>query len=137
VKHAHHEFDIDHPGKDSYELRKAGATQVIVGSGKRWAMIVESSAARDPELTDLLQRLALGSIDLILVEGFRDDKFPKVEVHRKSLERPLFYPIDDFIIAIATDDVATHTNALTAIDLEEVGALADFLVEYCAAATRV
>jgi len=135
VKHAHHEFDIDHPGKDSYELRKAGANQVIVGSGKRWAMIVESNSGGDPSLTDFLQRLALGSTDLILVEGFRDDKFPKVEVHRKSLDRPLFYPIDDFIIAIATDDAASHANALPAIDLDEVEALADFLVGYCAAAT--
>jgi molybdopterin-guanine dinucleotide biosynthesis protein MobB len=100
-------------------------------------MVVESGAAREPSLTDFLQRLALGTTDLILVEGFRDDRFPKVEVHRKSLERPLFYPTDDFIIAIATDDVATHTKELPAIALEEVGVLADFLVEYCAAATRV
>lgn len=131
VKHAHHAFDIDHPGKDSYELRRAGADQVLVGSGERWAMVVESRTGKEPLLTDFLQRLELRDVDLILVEGFRHVMFPKVEVHRQSLERDLFYLNDDFIIAIATDDVATHGASLPAIGLDDVEALADFLVAYC------
>jgi molybdopterin-guanine dinucleotide biosynthesis protein MobB len=134
VKHAHHTFDIDHPGKDSYELRKAGATQVIVGSSERWAMVVETTSGGDPTLTDFLQHLVTADIDLIMVEGFRWLSFPKIEVHRKSRDRSLFYPDDDFIIAIVSDDVATHETVLPVIKLDEVDALADFLIGYCAAA---
>jgi len=131
VKHAHHEFDIDYPGKDSYELRKAGANQVLVGSGERRALIVETTSYGDPELTDFLHHLVIADTELILVEGFRDIKFPKVEVHRQTLGRELFYPTDNFVIAIATDDVATHSSNLPALNIENVDAIADFLICYC------
>lgn len=134
VKHAHHEFDIDHPGKDSYELRKAGANQVLVGSGERWAMIVETAGAHDAELTDFLNHLVIGDIELILVEGFRHKLFPKIEVHRQQLGRELFYPQDDSIIAIATDDVAMHKSTLPILHIDKVESIADFLVDYCTAA---
>ncbi len=134
VKHAHHDFDIDYPGKDSYELRKAGASQVVVGSGARWAMVVETTHGGDPELTDLLHHLVVADSDLILVEGFRDEKFPKLEVHRNALGRKLFYPTDEFIIGIAADDMKTHKGILPSFDIENVAAIADFLAEYCAAA---
>ncbi len=134
VKHAHHPFDIDHPGKDSYELRRAGADQVLVGSGERWAMIVETPSAKEPLLTDFLQHLVTAETDLILVEGFRHMMFPKIEVHRRSLNHPFFYPEDHFIIALVTDDVDAHKDALHTIDLNRVEALADFLLEYCTAA---
>lgn len=134
VKHAHHDFDIDYPGKDSYELRKAGANQVLVGSAQRWAMVVETAGSRDPELTEFLHRLLIADTDLILVEGFRDEKFPKIEVHRQTLGRDLFYPTDDFIIAVVTDNVATHNGALPTLDIENIDSIVDFLISYCAAA---
>ncbi len=137
VKHAHHAFEIDYPGKDSYELRKAGASQVLVGSGERWAMMVETVSTQDPALTDFLQHLVLADIDLIVVEGFRWLSFPKIEVTRNANDGRLFYPDDDFIIAIVTDDVDAHKNALPALNLEHVDELADFLVEYCRAAVKV
>lgn len=134
VKHAHHDFDIDYPGKDSYELRKAGASQVLVGSAQRWAMIVETTSSREPELTEFLHRLVTADIELILVEGFRDENFPKIEVHRRTLGRNLFYPSDEFIIAVASDDVAMHKSDLTILDINDVDSIADFLIHYCAAA---
>ncbi len=134
VKHAHHDFDIDYPGKDSYELRKAGADQVLVGSAQRWAMVVETATSSEAELTDFLQRLVITDIELILVEGFRDQSFPKIEVHRRSLQRDLFYLRDEFIIAVASDDVAMHKSDLPILDISDVDAIANFLASYRAAA---
>ena len=81
IKHTHHAFDIDYPGKDSYELRKAGANQILVGSGQRWAMVVEAPSNDEPQLADFLQK-----IDVILVEGFREVQFTKIEMHRSKLQ---------------------------------------------------
>ena len=134
VKHAHHDFDIDYPGKDSYELRKAGANQVLVGSGKRWAMIVETPSDNEANLADFLHKLDLSAVDLILVEGFREVQFPKLEVHRSKLGRSLFYPHDESVIALATDAVDEHRGAIRALDLNQLEALADFIVDYCSAA---
>ena len=134
VKHAHHDFDIDYPGKDSYELRKAGANQVLVGSAARWAMVVETSPRGEPELTDFLHHLVIADTELILVEGFRDEKFPKLEVHRHALGRELFYPTDAFVIGIAADDLQTHKGILPSFDIENIDAIADFLTEYCTVA---
>jgi len=131
VKHAHHDFDIDYPGKDSYELRKAGANQVLVGSAARWAMVVETNAHNEPELTDFLHHLVIADTELILVEGFRDKHFPKLEIHRHALGRELFYPTDEFVIGIVADDPQTHKGILPSFDIENVNAIADFLVEYC------
>lgn len=136
IKHAHHDFDIDYPGKDSYELRKAGADQVLVGSGERHAIVIETRSGKDPELADFLARLNLDAVDLILVEGFRDASFPKIEVHRKSLDRELFYAEDEFIIAIVTDDVAVQASELPIFGLEKLDSLSGFLVSYCAEAKR-
>ena len=135
VKHAHHEFDIDYPGKDSYELRKAGANQVLVGSGERWAMVVETPFGTEAELTNFLARLELAHTDIILVEGFRHVKFPKIEVYRQELERELLYPHDSDIIAVATDYVDAIGSDLPTIELEKIDSLADFVASYCLAAT--
>ncbi len=110
VKHTHHEkFDIDKPGKDSYRLRKAGAQQMLVASAKRWALMVEQppqDIIEDPDLFALLPHLDLSKIDLILVEGFKHEAISKIELHRPERQRPLLYPDDSNIIAIATD----HNN---------------------------
>lgn len=105
VKHAHHSFDIDHPGKDSYELRKAGADQMLVASRHRIALVVETHEQREePRLEDALALLIPSQLDLVLVEGFKLAAIPKIELHRPRLDKPLMYPEDSNIIAIASDE---------------------------------
>lgn len=131
VKHAHHDFDIDYPGKDSYELRKAGADQVLVGSAQRWALIVEQPMPEKPELDVLLERLVDTSLDLILVEGFKPDFFPKIELHRPALKRPLMFPEDHSIVAVATDAPLGGPCSLPVLDLNDPAEIADFIIERC------
>jgi molybdopterin-guanine dinucleotide biosynthesis protein B len=134
VKHAHHDFDIDYPGKDSFELRKAGAKQVLVGSDQRWAMVVETPSSGEAEFTDFLARLDLNHTNVILVEGFRHVRFPKIEVYRQELKRDLFYLEDNSIIAVATDCTAAIDGEIPVIELDRTDKLADFIVDYCRAA---
>ncbi|WP_198264017.1 molybdopterin-guanine dinucleotide biosynthesis protein B [sulfur-oxidizing endosymbiont of Gigantopelta aegis] len=114
VKHTHHEkFDIDKPGKDSYRLRKAGAEQMLVASAKRWALMVEhpeQTKLTEPNLFELLPHLELNKADLILVEGFKHENISKIELHRPLLAKPLLYPDDENIIAIASDQVNFKTS---------------------------
>jgi molybdopterin-guanine dinucleotide biosynthesis protein MobB len=130
VKHAHHDFEIDYPGKDSYELRKAGAVQMLVGSRKRWALIVETEAQTEPRLADLMQHLQPESLDLILVEGFKLEGIPKIEIHRPSLGKPLLAPTDPSVMAIATDAPLRVTSALPLLDLNDVDAIAAFVIDH-------
>lgn len=130
LKHAHHAFDIDHPGKDSYELRKAGAEQMLIASNQRWALMVESPVSDDVSLTTMLDQLNRNTLDLILVEGFRHEPFPKIELHRTALGKPLLFPEDDSIMAIACDaPLETH---LPQLDLNAPEAIAAFILNYCA-----
>jgi molybdopterin-guanine dinucleotide biosynthesis protein B len=101
VKHAHHEFDIDRPGKDSWLHREAGASEVVVASSRRWALIHELRGEPEPPLAELLAKLS--PADLVIVEGFKRHAHPKLEVYRASVGKPLQYPDDDCIVAIATD----------------------------------
>src|SRR6185312_11375214 len=101
LKHAHHQFDVDKPGKDSWEHRQAGATEVLVGSAHRWALMHELRGAPEPELDALLGRLS--PVDLVLVEGFKRGPLPKIEVHRTANGKPLLHPDDPAIVAVATD----------------------------------
>ncbi|MCW9024671.1 MAG: molybdopterin-guanine dinucleotide biosynthesis protein MobB [Gammaproteobacteria bacterium] len=118
IKHAHHHFDIDIPGKDSYELRKAGADQVLVASQKRWALITETPDSDvDPDLQQMVNALEQPRLDLILVEGFKHVSFPKIELHRPSLNQPLLFPDDKDIIAIATDTALPVETTLPVLDL--------------------
>lgn len=105
IKHAHHDFDIDYPGKDSYELRKAGADQMLVASASRIAQVTELSTAesQEPNLQSLLQRIDTASCDLILVEGFKHESFPKIEINRSTHPKPLMFPSDESIIGLITD----------------------------------
>lgn len=104
IKHTHHDFDIDKPGKDSFVLRKAGANQVLVASDKRCALMTEYEERSEPEMKQLIKKLDLEKIDLVLVEGFRRLLFPKIELHRPVTEKKLIYPEDESIIAIASDE---------------------------------
>jgi len=129
VKHAHHEFDIDKPGKDSYRLRKAGARQMLVASSKRQALMTENVIAQEPRLDELIQRLDLNDIDLVLVEGFKHIPFPKIELHREALGKPLLYPQDSNIIALASDHPG-DCGELPSLDINDTAAIAAFIVRW-------
>ena len=134
IKHAHHHFDIDYPGKDSYVLRKAGAKQTLVTSRHRMAWIREIGEGQDePSLTDAINALDLEKLDLILVEGFKHEHFPKIELHRPALGKPLMFPDDKDIFAIACDgpiesDVSTRDD-LSMLDLNQPEEIARFVIE--------
>lgn len=130
VKHAHHSFEIDKPGKDSYELRKAGAVQTLVGSRRRWALVAETEEEREPRLDDLLRHLDQDALDFILVEGFKGERFPKIELHRPGLGHPLLHPDDDSIIAIASDAPLSMKTSLPVLDLNQPEGIVDFAVEF-------
>ena len=126
IKHAHHDFDIDKPGKDSYELRKAGAGQVLVSSAKRSALITEYEIQVEPNIIDLINQLDIKNTDLILVEGFRHLSFPKIELHRPILGKPLIFPEDDAVIAVATDETI-DAGDLPLLNLNVVEEIAGFV----------
>ena len=102
LKHAHHDFDIDQPGKDSHRLRKAGASQMMVASRRRHARIMETDLA-EADFHQLLASFDQTCLDLLLVEGFKHEHFPKIELHRAAIGKPLLFPIDSDIIALASD----------------------------------
>ena len=129
VKHAHHEFDIDIPGKDSYELRKAGADQVLVASDRRRALVREMATPAEPRLEELVKKLDLDEVDLVLVEGFRHMPFPKIELHRPSLQKGLIFPNDANVIAVAADEVI-DTHGLLLLDINQPEHLVKFICEW-------
>ncbi|MBS7539806.1 molybdopterin-guanine dinucleotide biosynthesis protein B [Ancylobacter lacus] len=130
IKHAHHAFDVDTPGKDSHTHRVVGAQEVLVASSARWALMHELRGAPEPELPELLGHLA--PVDLVLVEGFKRDRHPKIEIHRAEVGKPLLFPDDPFIVAIASDAAtgqgALAGAALPVIDLDDAEAVADMVV---------
>ena len=131
IKHSHHEFDIDIPGKDSYELRKAGVEQVMVASRRRWALMVETPNQHDdPQLDQLIQHLDSSALDLILVEGFKHAAIPKIELHRPALNKPLLCPEDSNIIAIATDAPISQQVDIPTLNLNNLAAITDFIVNF-------
>ena len=130
IKHSHHDFEIDYPGKDSYELRAAGASPVMIVSPYRRALITEFQSVRDIDLIDQLAAFPQADLDLILVEGFRHESFPKIELHRPSLGKALLYPNDSSIIAIASDETLNITNQLPCLDLNSPQAIAHFIFNY-------
>lgn len=135
VKHAHHRFDIDQPGKDTYRHREAGAMEVLIASDRRWALMHEQPVPTPPQIGLLLQQLDAG-VDWVLVEGFKDSTLPKIEVWRQPTAheppRPVRYPHDPHIVALATDDPSRLPAAVPALlpvlDLNAPDALADWLV---------
>jgi molybdopterin-guanine dinucleotide biosynthesis protein B len=125
IKHAHHSFDVDQPGKDSYEHRRAGATEVLVASANRWALMHELRGDDEPGLDALVARMT--AVDLLLVEGFKRHPHPKLEIHRPSNGKPLLCPDDPHIVAVASD-VPLAGLALPRLDLNDVPAIADFIL---------
>jgi molybdopterin-guanine dinucleotide biosynthesis protein B len=124
VKHAHHAFDIDQPGKDSWLHREAGASEVAIVSSRRWALIHELGEEPEPPLLAMLERLS--PVDLVIVEGFKRHRHPKLEVFRESLGKPLLHPNDDCIVAIATDAPLPQAQ-VPVISLEAIEQVADVL----------
>ena len=129
VKHAHHAFDIDKPGKDSYRLRKAGAQQMLIASSQRQALMTENLTPQEPHLDELITRLDLDTIDLILVEVFKHVPFPKIELHREALGKTLLYPDDPAIIAVACDH-PVDTGGLPSLDINDTGAITTFILDW-------
>lgn len=127
VKHAHHDFDVDQPGKDSYEHRQAGARQVLVSSARRWALMTELRDAPEPPLAELLARLS--PVDLVIVEGFKRDPHPKIEVHRAANGKPWLHPGDPAIRAVASDAPPPGTG-LPWAHLDETEAIADLALRF-------
>ncbi len=133
MKHAHHAFDVDKPGKDSYVHREAGATEVLITSEKRWALMHENRSEPEPDMADLIEHMS--PVDLLLVEGFKAHAHPKLEIHRPSAEKPLLANGDSHIVAIATDDAAgvraVVSRDLPILDLNDVPTIAAFIIDHC------
>lgn len=132
VKHAHHDFDVDQPGKDSWRHRQAGAEEVLVASGRRWALMHELRQAPEPDLDDLLPRMS--PVDLVLVEGFKRGRHPKLEVWRPANQTPPLFPADASVVALATDapDQARALGApgLPLFDVNAIAAIADWIAGF-------
>jgi molybdopterin-guanine dinucleotide biosynthesis protein B len=126
IKHAYHGFDLDQPGKDSWRHRQAGAREVMVASSVRWALMHEV-VGEEPSLPELLQRLT--PVDLVIVEGFKANPHPKIEVHRPSLGRPPIWPGRPDIVAVACDGPPAH-GAPHALPLNDPAAVADWALHY-------
>ena len=126
IKHAHHEFDVDQPGKDSYRHRHAGCAEVLVSSSKRWALMHELRGTPEATLQDQLKRLS--PCDLVLVEGYKSEPIPKIEVHRRASKTPLLHLDDPHVVAVATDE--RLDTSLPQLDVDDAEAVARFLVQY-------
>lgn len=126
LKHAHHTFDVDHPGKDSHRHRIAGASQVLLASTERWALMNEHRGTQEPSLPELLAKL--DPVDLILIEGWKRDSHPKVEAWRAETGNPLIAPNDQTILAVASDIGLEIDRPV--FDLDDTAVVADFILEY-------
>jgi molybdopterin-guanine dinucleotide biosynthesis protein B len=124
LKHAHHAFDVDQPGKDSHNHRLAGAHEVLISSARRWALMHELRTEAEPTLAELVPRLS--PVDLVIVEGFKSESHVKLEVHRSVVGKPLLYPTDPHIVAIASDQRPTNAT-LPFADLNDIETIADLV----------
>ena len=126
VKHAHHEFDVDQPGKDSWRHRHAGCTEVLVSSSNRWALMHELRGASEPTLQEQLTHLA--ACDLVIVEGYKAEAIAKLEVHRRDANAPLLHPDDPHVVAVATDEPLA--TALPQLPLDDAEAVVRFVLHH-------
>jgi molybdopterin-guanine dinucleotide biosynthesis protein B len=133
MKHAHHGFDVDQPGKDSYVHRSAGATEVLVASANRWALMHEHRGAPEPKASELMQHMT--PVDLLLVEGFKREPHPKLEVYRVANGKPLLHPDDPYIVAVASDEPLIGLH-LPLLSIDDVPGIADFIIAHCGLTAR-
>lgn len=134
VKHAHHNFDVDKPGKDSYEHRQAGATEVLVSSARRWALMHENRDEAEPDLDALVARMT--PVDLLLVEGFKRDSLDKIEVHRPANGKGLLCLEDPHIVAVASDTPLPQVRR-PVLNLNDTPGIADFILAHVGLARQV
>jgi len=127
VKHAHHAFDVDQPGKDSHAHREAGAVEVMVSSANRWALMHELRGAAEPSVEELIAHMT--SVDLLIIEGFKTHAHDKLEVYRASVGKPLICRDDPYVVAIASDAPVGGVD-IPVIGIDDVGAIADFIVTH-------
>jgi molybdopterin-guanine dinucleotide biosynthesis protein B len=127
MKHAHHRFDLDRPGKDSYRHREAGASEVLVVASSRWVLMHETRDEPEPAIEDLIQRMT--PVDLLLIEGFKTHHHPKLEIHRQSEGKPLLCPDDPEIVAVASDRELPGLG-IPRLDLNDPAAIAGFILEH-------
>jgi len=126
IKHAHHEFDIDRPGKDSHRHRLAGASEVLITSSNRWALMHELRGAAEPSLQEQLKHLS--PCDVVIVEGWKHEAIPKIEVHRRLADKPLLFTEDKAVVAVATDE--SLATPLPQFALDDAEGVAQFIVRY-------
>ncbi|TCS60883.1 molybdopterin-guanine dinucleotide biosynthesis protein B [Varunaivibrio sulfuroxidans] len=127
MKHTHHDFDLDQPGKDSFEHRRAGAEEVLLTSSRRWAVLHELKGSAEPDMDTLLTKMT--PVDLVLVEGFKKHKYPKLEIHRRAIDNPLQCLDDAAIVAVASDE-ALPNAPVPVLDLNDFSAVADFILDH-------
>lgn len=125
VKHAHHSFDVDQPGRDSYRHRDAGASEVLLASANRWALMAELRGDKEPDLADLLVRLS--PVDLVLIEGYKSEGHPKIEAHRAASANPLIAPGDQTVVAVASDTKLVLDRPV--FELDDTKSIADFILK--------
>ena len=130
IKHAHHTFDVDQPGKDSHRLRQAGAAPMLVASRGRLAMMMETPGQQEPDLAQLVALVATQRPDLVLVEGFKAWPLPKLELHRPALGKPLRVAQDPWVRAVASDEPLALPPGVEALDLNDLAALADWIAAW-------
>lgn len=128
MKHTHHKFEIDKPGKDSFKHRMAGATEVAVMSSTRWALVHELREADEPSVDEMIAKMS--PVDLVLIEGFKTHTHPKVEIFRPSVREAMLQPEDETVVAVATDEDLGDL-AVPVLDLNNVPQVADFIIAYC------
>jgi molybdopterin-guanine dinucleotide biosynthesis protein B len=126
LKHAHHAFDVDLPGKDSYELRKSGACEVIISSSRRWVQMHELGEAREATLAELLSRVS--PCELVLVEGFKRERHPKLEVYRQAIGKSALHLTDERIVGVASDQRLPNAR-VPVLELHDIGAVGTFILE--------
>jgi molybdopterin-guanine dinucleotide biosynthesis adapter protein len=134
IKHAHHSFDLDQPGKDSHTHRMAGATEVVVGSQSRWAIVHELRGEAEPTLAALIEKVT--PVDLVLVEGYKGGTHPKLEVYRAAVGKPLLHPHDPAIVAIAADAPLPGAR-VPRVALDDIDGIVDILLRHAAPVDRV
>ncbi len=130
IKHAHHNFDIDQPGKDSFEIRASGAENMLISSSKRWALMHENIGDSELKLIDLLKILKNLDSDIILIEGFKSENFPKIELYRKEIGKELLCTSDKNIVALATDSDIKINNDIKILDINNTRQIVDYIIEY-------
>ena len=130
IKHAHHNFDLDQPGKDSYEIRKSGAENILISSEKRWALIHENKNNQELSLEDLLNILGNIDSDIILVEGFKKENFPKIELYREEIGKDILFYNDKNIVAFATDEDINIEQNIEKLDINDPQQIVDYIIKF-------